>query len=243
VIVLAYFVHKEPILLDDTHLHDDLWYLLLSCAFIVIASLDGKFNTWEGIVLLFIYLLYVIHQFIECRRLKSTLDEKFHETEEITIEDWIKSGGLLVAGGILLLLVAEPFVHSIEELSTELGINLLFLALVISPIASEMPEKISAFILTIKSLDGAEMAIANFVGSKVQNNTILFGLMILTASIFVGTDIPTDSDILLLLLMTLTTIVGVKVTYDMKLHPKEGIVSLILYGISIIFVLLLNTQF
>jgi hypothetical protein len=40
--------------------------------------------------------------------------------------------------------------------------------------------------------------------------------------------------------MALTTIVGVKLTYDLKLHPKEGVLSIILYVVAIIAVFLIN---
>jgi cation:H+ antiporter len=141
----------------------------------------------------------------------------------------------------MLLLAAEPFVIAIEDLSHIMLIPALFLSLVISPMASEMPEKISAFVLSSKSEEGAEIAIANFVGSKVQNNSLLFGMMITVAAVVVGTPIvDTGRDMLLLIVMALTTIVGVKLTYDMKLHPKEGVLSLILYVVAIIAVFLIN---
>ena len=141
----------------------------------------------------------------------------------------------------MLLFAAEPFVIAIEELSHIMLIPALVLSLIISPMASEMPEKISALILSTKSEEGAEIAIANFVGSKVQNNSLLFGMMITVAAVIVGTPITdTGRDMLLLIVMALTTIVGVKLTYDLKLHPKEGVLSLVLYVLAIIAVFIIN---
>jgi cation:H+ antiporter len=154
----------------------------------------------------------------------------------LTRKNYFNSFLLLLIGGILILIVAEPFVHSISVLSVEFGISALFLALVISPFASEMPEKISAYILTYKSMKGAEMAISNFVGSKVQNNTLLFGLMTLTSIIAFGEGISTNNEVVSMLFMVLTTIVGVIVTYDLKLNKKEGIGVLTLYFL-VIFIL------
>jgi len=248
VIVLAYIFHKKSINLDNVFLRDDLWYLLISCMIILIFALDGVFQAWEGIVLIGVYIVYVIHQYYECRRYKIIVNANPNKSdneessksshEEISVPlQWKKSAIYLLIGGVLLLLSAEPFVEAIGELSHEIGVSALVLALVISPLASEMPEKISAFILTTKDIKGAEMSIANFIGSKVQNNTLLFGLMIILASSVMGVPIvDTTKDFLLLLVMTLTTIVGVKLTYDLKLHPREGLYAVILYIIAIFLV-------
>lgn len=248
VIVLAYIFHKKSINLDNVFLRDDLWYLLISCMIILLFALDGVFQAWEGIVLIGIYIVYVLHQYYECRRYKIIVNTNPSESdneessksshEEISVPlQWKKSAIYLLIGGVLLLLSAEPFVEAIGELSHEIGVSALVLALVISPLASEMPEKISAFILTTKDIKGAEMSIANFIGSKVQNNTLLFGIMILLASSVMGVPIvDTTKDFLLLLVMTLTTIVGVKLTYDLKLHPREGLYAVILYIIAIFLV-------
>ncbi|MFX0195273.1 MAG: sodium:calcium antiporter [Candidatus Hodarchaeota archaeon] len=248
VIVLAYIFHQKSINLDNVFLRDDLWYLLISCFMIVLFALDGVFQAWEGIVLIVVYVIYVFHQYYESRQYKIIVNANPSESKneesctsphdkQSSPLQWKKSIIYLFIGGVLLLLSAEPFVEAIGELSHEIGISALVLALVISPIASEMPEKISAFVLTCKDIKGAEMSIANFIGSKVQNNSLLFGLMILLASIGVGVPIvDTTKDILLLLVMTLTTIVGVKLTYDLKLHPREGLYAVILYIIAIFLV-------
>jgi cation:H+ antiporter len=245
VILITYAFHKKPIVLDSCYLRDDLWYLLVSTLIITAAALDGIFHLYEGVILIGIYVVYVAHQYHECRRFKiipgDDSGETPHPPEKITRREWAKSGILLLVGGAMLLLAAEPFVIAIEDLSHIMLIPALFLSLVISPMASEMPEKISAFVLSSKSEEGAEIAIANFVGSKVQNNSLLFGMMITVAAVVVGTPIvDTGRDMLLLIVMALTTIVGVKLTYDMKLHPKEGVLSLILYVVAIIAVFIIN---
>ncbi|MFX0093305.1 MAG: sodium:calcium antiporter [Candidatus Hodarchaeota archaeon] len=240
VIVLAFVFHRKSITLENVHLRDDMWYLLISCILILFAALDGVFQWYEGVILICIYVVYVIHQFFESRGFfifPSESQPQKEEESEPPEEEPIRSKlsvFLLVLGGVLLLLVAEPFVHAIGALSLAIGISPLILSLVVSPLASEMPEKISAFVLTIKDLKGAEMAIANFIGSKVMNNSLLFGVMIIMASFVVGVEITdTSRDILLLLVMMLTTVIGVKLTYDLKLKPKEGILALALYIIAV----------
>jgi len=230
VIFIAYRKHGEIIQLKPT-MKDDLWYLIIASFYLLIASIDRKLNLIDGIILTGLYFVFVIHQIWETKRLES---EAEHDTE-ITRKQWYRSGGLMLLGGAIILAVAEPFVHIIIDISDELGITVIIVALIISPIASEMPEKISAFVLTNKSMKGAEIAIANFIGSKVQASTLLFGLMILL-HIYMdnGQDVLDVSEAMFLIFVAVfTTIVGVAITYDLKLHVNEGIAVVILYGISI----------
>ena len=244
VIVFAWWFHRKNILLTPA-LRDDLWYLVGSTAFIIFAiMIDQRFDMWEGVVLFVIYVVYVIHQFIEARTLarrKAELAradgaEDACETQPPpTKRDYIQSAIFLLAGGFCLFLAAEPLVHAFEEASSIVGVSALIVATVLSPLASEMPEKISAFFLTRRSMEGAQCAVANFIGSKVQNNSLLFGLMIVVANLRgVSLFRPDDMEVLKnLLFMVVTTAFGVKITYDLNLSMAEGAASLALYGIII----------
>jgi len=248
VILLAYHVHKRFIPLPST-MRDDLIYLIISCFYILIASMDGHLDLFDGIVLSVLYVIFVIHQWVEAKaiasgKIKVTFpdgeveeDEEEGEGEEVTSKDYYKSIALFLVGAVLLMYAAEKFVHSIIVISAEMGISALILALVVSPFASEMPEKISAFVLTTKSMKGAEMAIANFIGSKVQNNTLLFGGMILLNEYQRG-PIAVSNDIMMLFVMVAATLVGVQLTLDRKLHLRDGIIAIIAYALTITFVLL-----
>ena len=235
VILLAHVYHKQLITLPST-LRDDLWYLLIASFFILLAAADGEFQLWEGLVLFLIYAIFIIDQFYESRQ---EMAANVEEREPLTRKEKKRSLVFLVVGSVILLIAIEPFVHVIDELSEEMGISALFLALVISPFASEMPEKISAFILTKKSMEGAEIAIANFIGSKVQNNSLLFGVMILVACTM-GQPFKVGDEAINLLLMVATTVVGVKITFDLELCPKEGVLAVLLYILVVITLLQIN---
>ncbi len=235
VIFIAYRKHGKIIELKPT-MKDDLWYLIIASFYLLWASIDRKLTMIDGIILTSFYFVFVIHQFWESKKLES---EREHETV-ITRKEWYKSGGFMLIGAIMILLIAEPFVENIIEISEEIHIAAIVVALIISPIASEMPEKISAFVLTNKSMKGAEIAIANFIGSKVQASTLLFGTMILL-HIYLdnGQDALNVSNAMFLIFVAVvTTLVGVAVTYDLKLHLKEGILVIFMYVASILAIFL-----
>lgn len=226
VILVAYIKHKEIITLKPT-MRDDLWYLIISTFYILIASLDRKLTLFDGVVLTLLYFVFVIHQYIESKR----IEQISHQVTTISRKQWLKSGSFMIIGALVIILCAEPFVKNIVELSNILGISPVILALIISPIASEMPEKISAFVLANKSLTGAEIAIANFVGSKVQASTLLFGAMIILHVLLPNSQnsLNISHTIMQIFLAVFTTIVGVAITYDLKLKLREGWFVLLIY--------------
>lgn len=230
VILFSYYKHKEIIKLPAT-LKDDLIFLLVASVYLLLTSLKGYFNMFDGIILFMLYVIFVAWQYIETKKIVD-----IHEgtsDEGISRKQWNKSILFLVIGGVVLLLVAEPFVHVIIGISDKTGVPAIILAIVISPMASELPEKIFAFVLTSRSLAGAKIAVANFIGSKVQASTLLFGSMIIYKIILTGSNFEVGNNFIQIMLAVLTTIVGVWITYDLKLKLKEGWFVLVLYFITI----------
>jgi cation:H+ antiporter len=91
-------------------------------------------------------------------------------------EHTLRSLLVFVAGTIGIIIGAGPFIHSLEGFSAEIGVSVIVLAVIISPIAGEMPEKISLMILARKGALGASIAIANVLRSKILNNTLLLAV-------------------------------------------------------------------
>ncbi len=235
VIILAYWRHNKVIELPFT-IKDDLYYLVASSLYLLYASWDGFLDIYEGIVLVLFYVIFVIHQYWEAKRHHV---EPEHG-EPLPRKKVITTIVLFFVGAIGLVITAEPFVHVIVEVSHETGVPAMFLALVISPFASELPEKINAFILTMNSMVGAEMAIANFVGSKIQANTLLFGSMVFYfATLTGGGSVEVGKNFLQVMLSIISTLAGVWILYDYKLKLKEGYVVFLSY-IIIVFAIYAN---
>ena len=65
-------------------------------------------------------------------------------------KEMIKAVLAFAAGTAGIFLGADPFIRSLEGFSIEVGISVIVLAVIISPIAGEMPEKISMMLLARK---------------------------------------------------------------------------------------------
>ncbi|KAF1066290.1 MAG: hypothetical protein GAK45_01970 [Pseudomonas citronellolis] len=84
----------------------------------------------------------------------------------------------LAAGLALLVIGAKGFIHGVEGLSQLLGVSALLLALLIIPIATELPEKVNSILWVRRGKD--TLAFGNITGAMVFQGTLLpaIGIML-----------------------------------------------------------------
>lgn len=83
----------------------------------------------------------------------------------------------LLIGGIIIFVVSEPFVDAMIGVAKALGVSPVIIAIVLGPIASEMPEKMTAYITVWRNGGLAQLSICNFIGSKVNHNSLLLAVI------------------------------------------------------------------
>ncbi|MGN6350596.1 MAG: hypothetical protein ACTHL3_03945 [Candidatus Nitrosocosmicus sp.] len=139
-------------------------------------------------------------------------------------------------GTIGILIGASPFISSLQHFSIDIGVSTVVLAVIISPIAGEMPEKISMMILARKGAAGTSIAIANVLGSKILNNSLLLGIAIFAAMFHGGFfTIIQNSPILSfqMILATSITLISLIPLFRQSIGIKVGVLLLVMYIISI----------
>lgn len=150
----------------------DAVYLLVTAiiAFAFIAG-DNKLTFWEGIILTGVLLGYVFQVF------KSSTGSDQPEKKELSRKQMIRAIVDLLIGGALVFVCSEPFVDSMIHLASALHVSPVVIAVVLGPLASEMPEKLTAYMVVLKDGRNAELAVCNFLGSKVNHNSLLLAVM------------------------------------------------------------------
>jgi cation:H+ antiporter len=154
----------------------------------------------------------------------------------------IKAALTFAAGTAGIFFGAEPFIHSLQGFSVEVGLSVIVLAVIISPIAGEMPEKISMMLLARKGAAGASIAVANVLGSKVLNNTLLLAVAVFGAMYHGGFYASIGVNPILqyqMLLVTTVTILALIPMFRKEIGLKVGIMLAGLYIISIFIQFLL----
>jgi cation:H+ antiporter len=237
---------------------------LLATAIISAALFINGYNFLDGFVFSALFLTYIVLAFIEMKneRKRESLritpeiskSEIKHQITEVngsgvsrkTFDDgMLKSVLAFVAGTIGIVVGAGPFIHSMQGFSLEVGISAIILAVMISPIAGEMPEKISMMILARKGAAGASIAIANVLGSKILNNTLLLAVAVFGAMYHGGFYTNIELTTVLsyqLILVTTVTIIALVPLFKKEIGLKVGILLAGLYAISLFVQFLLPQE-
>jgi cation:H+ antiporter len=173
---------------------------------------------------------------------KDSIKEKQNNSGNIGVTARLKghtlrSALVFVAGTIGIVVGAGPFIHSLEGFSVDIGVSAIILAVIISPIAGEMPEKISLMILARKGALGASIAIANVLGSKILNNTLLLAVAVFGAMYHAGFFTMIELTPVLgfqVVLVTVATIIALIPMFKKEIGLKTGMMLLSMYIICII---------
>lgn len=162
---------RQPIVMKEDY-HVESIFLLIATLAMVILLLYGSLGRISGTLLMLIYVAYLGYRYAKSRnriraRTRSSAARKIM-TEGVA---------MLAAGTIIVLLLSETFVHLLTSLSTVLAVPTIWLALVISPLAAELEENLGAYRIATKTHGGGSTAIVSFIGGKLQNNTVLLGII------------------------------------------------------------------
>ena len=215
--------------------------LLVTAIAGAIMFVDG-YDVVDGIIFTGLFGAYLYLAFREMKGEKSLkpLETELHNDHlnKKSKKHFARSMILFVAGTAGIFVGAEPFVHSLEGVSSDVGISVVVLAVIISPLAGEMPEKISMILLARKGREGVSIAVANVLGSKILNNTLLLAVAIFAAMSYKGFTAKIPNTSLLedqMILVTVITIIALVPMFRNKLDIKSGILLLVLYAIGIGF--------
>jgi cation:H+ antiporter len=248
---------KAPLkLIDVSTFKNDMIFLILAAIISFVLFLDG-FNYIDAFIFMGLFAGYIILSLYEMKKenrekisnknIGENSNNNNNNHDLIVEQDisndtnddkkkFLKAIGTFFLGAIGILFGAEPFIHSLEGLSVEIGISAVVLAVIISPIAGEMPEKISMMILARKGAAGASIAIANVLGSKILNNTLLLAVAVFAAMYSFGFDKVIEMTEILyyqIILVTIVTIVAVLPMFRKKIGLRFGFVLLSMYIICI----------
>ncbi len=218
----------------------------LDKVFLVVTAVAGAllfvngYDLLDGILFTGMFAVYLVFAFREMKKEKKTvpLEKNLHENnpQPAPKKHFARAMVLFVAGTVGIFVGAEPFVHALEGVSVELGVSVVVPAVIISPIAGEMPEKISMILLARKGAGGASIAVANVLGSKILNNTLLLSVAVFAAMSYRGitTKIPNTSILEnQMILVTVITIIALIPMFKNKLGLRSGALLLVLYAIGI----------
>jgi cation:H+ antiporter len=228
----------------------DKIFLLATAILSAVLFLDG-YNFLDGFIFSGMFGAYIVMALLEMRtesKAARKVENKMGDHKVLEIHksrstkrlnrEMIKAMLAFAAGTAGIFLGAEPFIASLSGFSLDVGISIIVLAVIISPIAGEMPEKISMMLLARKGAAGASIAVANVLGSKVLNNTLLLAVAVFGAMYHGGFNATIAPNPILeyqMILVTAVTIIALVPMFRKKeIGLKVGMLLAALYVISLI---------
>jgi cation:H+ antiporter len=234
----------------------DKIFLLATAVISALLFIDG-YNFIDGFIFAGMFGAYLVMALMEmkaenkmAKQEKEFGDHRHHKVlkveeslpEKEPCREIIKAALTFAAGTAGIFFGAEPFIHSLQGFSVEVGLSVIVLAVIISPIAGEMPEKISMMLLARKGAAGASIAVANVLGSKVLNNTLLLAVAVFGAMYHGGFYSSIGVNPILqyqMMLVTTVTILALIPMFRKEIGLKVGMMLAALYIISIFIQFLL----
>jgi cation:H+ antiporter len=177
--VIRYFFKKGPfsVNIETKTTKRDLTFFLVSYS---LAITTTQLTNLKDLMALVIILIYMLYMYLTFKDRSSKLEFK----EKLSFSKYLKlKENLLVASSQLffslavIVFGAYAFVDQLSALSQRFGFNPLIFSLLISPIATELPEKINSLTWTLKNKD--ILAFGNISGAMVFQSTFPVSIGIL----------------------------------------------------------------
>jgi cation:H+ antiporter len=178
--------NKEKIMVDYKTISHDLKFFIFAFTIALICGLLPSEYTHIkvalGILLFVSYLIYIIKLIKEERNeADDDLPELYFSLKNSKIMDSNFVIFLIIFQAVialaLIIIAADYFVSSISAISEWLGIPAFVLAIIITPIATELPEKCNSVIWISRDKD--TLALGNITGAMMFQASILPGIGIL----------------------------------------------------------------
>ncbi len=207
----------------------DAWYLGGTAIVALLLAWEGNgLDIKDGIILTLLFGGYMYQLARHAREFSKTV-EKAPPRQQM-----VKAALFLLAGAVIIVLLTGRFVDSMLEIANLAGISPFAVALILSPLASEMPEKLTAYFTVHRDGKLAEISVCNFLGSKVNHNSLLLAMLPFVAYRWHGMTSVPDIITIPFILMTVITFFAVVNLARRRLTFKHGVMFatayLLLFG-------------
>ncbi|RMG60190.1 MAG: hypothetical protein D6713_03630 [Deltaproteobacteria bacterium] len=177
-----------PIVLMSEHSVEVIGVFLPSLYFLIIFA-KGTLTLFDALLLFgfYVYYLYILYRIPPVEE-EGAEDLPWVPAKILTLSkrnQVITVAAMFLAGGVVLLLVASPFLHSMMGLAVTLGVSEFVFVQWVAPFLSEFPEKLSAFYWA-RTGKKASMAMINLVSSVINQWTVLPAMMVVVYSVSRG---------------------------------------------------------
>lgn len=213
-----------------------IFFFIAAAIYTVVAYTTGRFSRGVGILLLAVFVIYVIINIRQVKKLPQppTSSEPESENSNTTAKDVF----LLVIGAVLIAVGANLLVDNGTLIAQALGVPESVIALTFVALGTSLPELVTA--ITSLAKGHGSLSLGNVIGANLFNLVLVSG----TSATLAPFDIPSSKTIagmnaslvvdvpLTLFVMAFLTLPALK---RGKLSRVQGIVLLVIYAAFCVF--------
>jgi len=222
--IFYYIKYRSKIIRLDKDISIEYNSLLIATIILAIAIMYGKLDFFLSFLLIVPYAYYIYKRY-------SYFADGNVKKEKGSFK---RSLTYLLVGGVSLIFLSKYFIITVVSVAKDLNMPLLLISILLTPIAAELEENLTAIKLVYDSPSDVTTAVMNFMGSKLENMTLLLSIIGLWQSISLRSSL-----VYLLLILVITTIT-LEILRDRNIKINEGIALLGIYVISITVLLRLS---
>lgn len=223
----------RPLPLQMKSVKTELYTMIFAGVLLFVLSLDGRLNTWDGLLMFILGIIYLIIIVRTSKNERASVQSEFKEEfepsttkEKADYKIWSWNVMLLFCGIIATIYGAEKLVDGAVSIAQYFGMSDAVIGLTIIAIGTSAPELATTIVGTIRN--ERDVAIGNLLGSSIINIFIILGI----TSIFTSNGVNVSDDILWfdLPLVALVALVCYPVfRSDQMVSRREGILFVSLY--------------
>jgi cation:H+ antiporter len=169
-LVLGVFAVLLPIVCGFDTVRREAYAALLAVGLMAVFAWDGKFEQWEGVVMLVSFIGY-LEYLRRCFRGCAYVEDK--EKRKVNRRVLTKGLVFIIISIGALALGAELTVTSAVDLATELGISTLVIGITVISVGTVLPE-ITVSIIAAREKQ-QDIAIGNLLGTLIFNTLVVAG--------------------------------------------------------------------
>ncbi|WP_075351769.1 calcium/sodium antiporter [Algoriphagus marinus] len=217
------------VLIRRIHIRFDYTVTLLVSILFYGLSYNGIIETWEGILLLILFIVFNFYLFKTSTVENPEVDE---EIEQVKSFSWMKSIIYFIGGIVGLYFGSELLVENAVLISREFGVSERVIGVTIIAIGTSLPELITSIIAALSKR--TDLALGNILGSNIMNILSIIGITAIIKPIEVSQEFI-NSDFLWMLGITILLFPLMRT--KMQISKVEGSFLLLAYFTYIFFLL------
>lgn len=219
-LILGIFALFTPLMMNKKMFKTDSSFLAIGVLVLIMALIDGHINPVEGILMVVIYFVYILHLLTENHITKEKLIIDAKKNKKSLFPVYV----FLIIGVGLIVFSSNILVDSVVETARLIGVSEYIISVFIIGVGTSMPELI--FSITSFFRKSTAIGIGNLIGSNVTNPLLALGV----GSLFGGYTISKSLISFDLIFLSIVTVFFVIVTYVFKkIDRKKAIVFLGIY--------------